>query len=73
MKGAEVHKMSDQELGEELARLRSHLYDLTTQAVTEKLDDPTQVRKTRRDIARLMTEQSARRKKNTQTAEAEAS
>ena len=39
---------------------RRHLYDLKAQAVTEKLEDPTQLGLTRRDIARLLTEQSSR-------------
>lgn len=60
MKGHEVRKMKDEEIREELQRLRRHLYDLKSQTVTEKLEDPTQLRKTRRDIARLLTEQRAR-------------
>ena len=60
MNGEEVRKMSQEELTEELARLRRHLYDLRSQAVTEKLEDPTQLGKTKRDIARLLTEQRAR-------------
>ncbi len=43
------------ELYAELDRVRRHLYDLRSQAVTEKLADPTQVGKTRRDIARILT------------------
>ena len=60
MKAEEVHKMSDEELVVELKRLRQHLYDLKSQAVTEKVEDPSQFRKTRRDIARLLTEQRGR-------------
>ncbi|MEX0742218.1 MAG: 50S ribosomal protein L29 [Phycisphaeraceae bacterium] len=61
MKADEVHKMSDEEMVEELTRLRRHRYDLKSQTVTEKLEDPTQLTKTRRDIARILTEQQARR------------
>jgi len=61
MTGQEVKKMKDEELHVELERLRRHLYDLKSQAVTEKLEDPSQMRKTKRDIARLLTEQSARK------------
>ena len=61
MKAEEVHNMSDAEMAEELGRLRRHLYDLKSQRVTEKLEDPTQLTKTRRDIARILTEQQARR------------
>jgi large subunit ribosomal protein L29 len=61
MKAQEVHKMSDAELTVEIDRLRRSVYDLKSQAVTQKLEDPTQIRKTRRDVARLMTEINARR------------
>lgn len=61
MTGQEVKKMKDEELHVELERLRRHLYDLRSQAVTEKLEDPSQMKKTKRDIARLLTEQSARK------------
>ncbi|MHC4995522.1 MAG: 50S ribosomal protein L29 [Planctomycetota bacterium] len=69
MKANEVHKMSDEELKVEANRLRRHLYDLKSQAVTEKLEDPSQLGKTRRDIARLLTEQRARQ--NAESAEAQ--
>jgi len=52
--------MSDAELKVEVDRLRRHLFDLKSQAVTEKLEDPSMVRKTRKDIARLLTEARAR-------------
>lgn len=56
MKAAEVHKMTDAEIAEELPRLRGRLFELRGQAVTEKIENPTVLGKTRRDIARLMTE-----------------
>ncbi len=62
MKADEVHKMSDEEISQELDRLRQHTYELKSQAVTQKLEDPTQIQKARRDVARLMTEMNARRK-----------
>lgn len=68
MKANEVHKMSDEEMNVEASRLRRHLYDLKSQAVTEKLEDPSQLSKVRRDIARLLTEQRARQ--SAETAEA---
>jgi large subunit ribosomal protein L29 len=64
MNGEEVRKMSDEELVVELARLRRHLYDLRSQAVTEKLEDTAQLSATKRDIARLLTEQRARQLAN---------
>ncbi len=66
MKAEEVKKLSDEEIGVELNRIRRHLYDLKSQAVTEKLEDPTQLGIAKRDIARLLTEQRARELAKTQ-------
>ena len=55
MKAAETHKLSDEELKVEADRLCRHLYELKSQAVTEKLEDPSQIGKTRKDIARMKT------------------
>jgi large subunit ribosomal protein L29 len=55
MKIGEVRDMSSDELHGELERLRRHLFDLRAQAVTEKLANPNQVTKTKRDIARVFT------------------
>ncbi len=55
MKLEEIQSMKTDELHEELERLRRHLFDLRSQAVTEKLEDPTQIVKTRKDIARILT------------------
>jgi large subunit ribosomal protein L29 len=60
MKAGEVHKMSVEELGVEVAKLRNDLYDLRTQAVTEKVEDTSKFRKLKKDIARLLTEQRSR-------------
>lgn len=60
---AETRKMKDAELGIELKRLRERLYELRTQSVTEKIEDPSQFTKVRRQIARLQTEQNARKQK----------
>ena len=43
------------QLERELKDKQKHLFDLRSQSVTEKLEDPTQLRKTRKDIARLKT------------------
>jgi large subunit ribosomal protein L29 len=61
MKIDEVVQLSDEELQAELERLRRHLFDLRAQAVTEKLEDPSMLGKTRRDIARILTVQRQRR------------
>ena len=52
---AEIRAMKTHELHSELDRIRRHLFDLRSQAVTEKLEDPTQLTKTRREIAQLLT------------------
>ena len=57
----EIRQLSDEELQAELDRLRRHLFDLRAQAVTEKLEDPSMLRKTKSDIARIMTAQCQRR------------
>lgn len=55
MKIEAVRAMKIDELHAELERLRRHLFDLRTQAVTEKLEDSTQLGKTKHDIARILT------------------
>ena len=55
MKIDEIRQLSDEELDSELERVRRHMFDLHSQAVTEKLEDPTQITKAKRDIARLLT------------------
>ena len=52
---AETRSMKTDELPSELDRIRRQLFDLRSQAVTEKLEDPTQLTKTRREIAQLLT------------------
>ena len=42
-------------LNQELLEKQKHLFDLRTQAVTEKLEDPSQLNKTRKEIARIKT------------------
>ncbi len=61
MKAIEVHKLSDEEIDVEVVRLRKRSFELRTQAVTEKIEDTSQFASTRADIARLLTERTARR------------
>ena len=61
MKAKEVHKLSDEEIALEVGRLRKRLFELKTQSITEKIQDTSQFRKIRKDVARLLTEQSTRR------------
>ncbi|MCL2700689.1 MAG: 50S ribosomal protein L29 [Phycisphaerae bacterium] len=55
MKISEIRNLSDDELQIEMDRLRRHLFDLRSQSVTEKLENPTQIGKARRDVARILT------------------
>ncbi|GJQ26919.1 MAG: hypothetical protein HBSAPP02_19510 [Phycisphaerae bacterium] len=55
MKVTDIRELKTDELHNELDRLRRHLFDLRSQRVTEKLEDPTQLAKTKKDIARLLT------------------
>jgi large subunit ribosomal protein L29 len=50
-----ARKRDTESLTKELADLQRHLFDLRSQGVTEKLEDPSQIKKTRRDIARVKT------------------
>ena len=51
----EIRDKETDHLRNELAERQKHLFDLRSQAVTEKLEDPSQIRKTRQDIARMKT------------------
>jgi len=55
MKIKEILELSDEELASEVERLRRHLFDVRSQAVTEKLEDPSLITKAKRDLARLLT------------------
>ncbi len=55
MKLKEIREKETEHLKHELEEKRKHLFNLRSQAVTEKLEDPTQLRKTRLDVARMMT------------------
>ena len=60
MTGAEVRALKDEEITVELGRLRGSLLAMKSKSVTEKIEDTTQFGKVRKDIARLLTEQTAR-------------
>lgn len=51
----EIREKETGHLKEALVETRKHLFHLRSQAVTEKLEDPTQLRKTRREIAQMQT------------------
>jgi len=60
MKSEEVKKMSDDQLAETVKQLRTQLFELKVQAVTEKLENPRRFGQIRKDVARVKTEQRAR-------------
>lgn len=70
MKVEEIRAMKTDELHNELERLRRVLFDLRAQSVTEKLADPTQLPKTRRNIARILTIMRERGEKNVEQTQA---
>ncbi len=61
MEIAKARSLSEQELAEELASARRHLYDLRFQLATRQLTDYNQISQTRKDIARLLTVQTERK------------
>ncbi len=60
MKQAEIVKLSDTELVEYLAKFRLNYSDLKSAHVVSSLENPLEVRSTRRSIARILTEMSNR-------------
>ncbi|MEO1129552.1 MAG: 50S ribosomal protein L29 [Planctomycetota bacterium] len=60
MKASEVHSLTEEEISVEIDRLQRKLFDLRCAVVTEKIEDPSQFGKIRKDIARLKTERKTR-------------
>ncbi len=60
MTGKEVRKMKDEEIGIELKLIREKIYTLRCQTVSEKVEDNSQFKKLRADVARLLTERQSR-------------
>jgi large subunit ribosomal protein L29 len=55
MKIKQLREMQTDHLEHELLDQQKHLFELRTQAVTEKLENPAQIGSTRRQIARVKT------------------
>jgi len=55
MKAQNYREMSSDELQMKLEDLQRHLFDLRSQAVTEKLENSKAIKNTKRDIARIKT------------------
>jgi len=55
MTNKELREKETGHLTHELVERQKHLFDLRSQAVTEKLEDPSQLVKTKKEIARMKT------------------
>ncbi|MHC4292734.1 MAG: 50S ribosomal protein L29 [Planctomycetota bacterium] len=55
MKAQHYREMSSDELQMKLEDLQRHLFDLRSQAVTEKLENSKAIKNAKRDIARIKT------------------
>ena len=55
MKASNLKEMSSEELVMKLEEIQRHLFELRSQAVTEKLENTNSVANTKRDIARIKT------------------
>lgn len=54
-KAAEYRGMSDEQLGLTLRDIEKHLFQLRFQSATDRLETPSEIRKAKRDIARILT------------------
>jgi large subunit ribosomal protein L29 len=59
-KASEYRGMSDEQLNLTLRDLEKHLFQLRFQSSTDRLETPSELRKARRDIARIKTIQRQR-------------
>jgi large subunit ribosomal protein L29 len=59
-KNAEYRTMSADELANSLREVQKHLFDLRFQSATDRLETPSEIRKARREIARIKTFQRVR-------------
>jgi large subunit ribosomal protein L29 len=57
---SELREMNNEQLTAELAETRKQLFELRFQAATERLDAPSELRKLRKTIARILTIQRER-------------
>ena len=60
MKTSEYRGMSDEDLGNSLKEVQRNLFDLRFQSSTDRLETPSEMRKARREIARIKTIQRER-------------
>ena len=60
MKTAEIREMSDEHLALTLKETVKNLFHLQFQSATERLETPSEIRKAKRDVARIKTIQRER-------------
>lgn len=65
----ELREMNDEQLAAQLAQTQKDLFQLKFQASVEKIDAPSNLKKFRREVARIKTIQSERAKKAADAAE----
>ena len=67
MKPAELRAMSDEQLDLTLKDTIKHLFHLRVQSATERLETPSEIRKAKRDVARIKTIQREKQLKAQQS------
>ena len=60
MKPAELRALADDQLAATLRDTEKHLFDLRFQSATDRLETPSEIRKARREVARIKTLQRQR-------------
>lgn len=65
MKYTEIKELTEQELDKQLQDSRQELLNLRIQQANGSIENPARVKQVRRDIARIMTETTARKTKET--------
>ena len=60
MKANEIRELSTNELQEQVKTKKEELFSLRFQQATGELEDTSQIRKVRKDVARMLTELKAR-------------
>ena len=63
MKPAEYRQMSDEQLMLNLRDVEKNLFHLRFQSATDRLETPSEIRKAKKDIARILTVQAQRKAK----------
>ena len=65
MKIEEVRSLDDGDLQVQLNKCRQELFDLRVKATTEAIENPREIRRLRRDVARILTERRRREREGT--------